>query len=396
MSAKAPPLFSVRLIAGWLAAAALACAFSFYLMTRDTSGENRPDEAGPTIFSRSAIGYAAFYHTLRKLGVAAGESTSPRGDAGALVVIAEPNDDDRTRAHVRDVLARAPAALLILPKRKGRPDPARPWYLGEDAFVPVSRVRRVLDDAELTAAVERGSAGGAWRTLAPIADAPSVAGPQLVRSPALHPFVDAPGGVLIGEAIRDGRRLVVLADPDLVENHGIVRGANAAVAVALVRSLLGERGGRVVFDEAVHGYVSRPFAWTRLLFGFPFVLVTAQIAIAAGLLAWSGAGRFGAPKPREPALPAGKRTLIESGARLFALADHAQFLAARYADAVVRETAHRLQAPRGMTQTQVIAWFARSGRPVPETTDALAMYAWRRDALDESGRRTQHRRFAED
>jgi hypothetical protein len=403
---KPPPLFSIRLVALWLAAAALACAFSFFLMTRDTTGENRPDEAGPTIFSRSAIGYGAFYHTLRTLGVSVAESTAAVPSGAALVVIAEPNRDERTLAHVRDVIARAPSVLLILPKRKGRPDPERPWFLRYDELLPAREVQRVLDTAGAQATVDRGEERGAWRTIAPIENAPSIGDAQLVRSPPLEPFLDAPGGVLIGEFVRGGRRVAVLADPDLAENHGLVRGDNAAIAVALVRSLRGEGGGRVVFDEAVHGYISRPFGFAQLLFGFPFVLVTAQLALAAALLVWSAAGRFGAPKPREPALPAGKRTLIESGARLFELADHAQYLADRYADAVVRETARRLQAPRGLTRAQLAAWFTEAGRPLPAAPAAAgasgavdrayAMHAWRRVALDESGRRTQHRRLAED
>ena len=404
MSPKSLPLFPIRLIAGWLAAAALACAFSFFLMTRDTSGENRPDQAGPTIFSRSAIGYATLYHTLRKLGVTVAESTAPGASAG-LVVIAEPKRDERTLAHVRDVLARAPAALLILPKREGMPDPERPWYLQYDRMLSMSEVQRVLDTAGARARIERGGETGTWRTRAPLGGAPAMNDPQLMHAAELKPLVEAAGGTLIGEAGFGGRRTVIIADPDLAENHGIVQGDNAAIVVTLVRILRGERGGPVVFDEAVHGYVSRPFGWLRLLFGFPFVLVTAQIVIAVGLLAWSAAGRFGAPKPREPALPAGKRTLIENGARLFALADHARFLADRYEDAVLRETAARLQAPRGLTRAQLVAWFAGAGRPLPAAATAegsgaleraAAMHAWRRDALDGSGRRTQHRRLAEE
>jgi hypothetical protein len=209
----------------------------------------------------------------------------------------------------------------------------------------------------------------------------------------MRPLVQSADGILVGEIPDNERRVVVVTDPDIFENHGIGRGDNALVAASIVRSLRGARRGRVVFDETAHGIIARPFSALRLLFGFPFVLVTAQVALAAALLLWSGSARFGAPRPRELTLPLGKRSLIESGSRLLEHAAQLSFLTDRYAKAVVRETAHGINAPRGLTDEQLVAWFARTDRTVPagSTATAEAMYLWRGSVLDESGQRTQRR-----
>lgn len=319
MTAPAPPLFSVRLVAGWLAAAALTSVVSLSLLVHGDGAGAKPDEVGPTIYSRSALGYAALYHTLQQLGIPVAENTAERVPAGAaLVVVAEPSRDKAVLAHVRDVLARANAVLLVLPKRSGKPDAEHPGTIGRDALLPLADAQQVLALADESAAVERYPRASGWTTHAPLAGTPSTRGVQLVHG--LVPLVEAPEGMLVGEIRRGERRIVVVSDPDVLENHGLARGDDAVLATALIASLRGGGSGRVLFDEVPHGYVSRALGIARLLFTFPFVLVTAQIALAAGLLAWSGASRFGAPRAREPALALGKRSLIDGGARLLAFA----------------------------------------------------------------------------
>lgn len=398
MTPPAQPLFSVRLVAGWLAAAALTCAVSLTFLVRDDGPAHRPDEAGPTIYSRSALGYAALYHTLGQLGVPVGENTAEsmpmRGVA--VVVIAEPSDEQSVLAHVRDTLRRAPAVLLVLPKHRGKADPERPWMLRSDRLLPLESVQRVLTVLDDRATVDRFGAVRTWSGHEPLPTAPDTNASQLVHG-NLEPLVSSRDGVLAGQTLH--RRIVVVSDPDIFENHGIARGDNARIAVALLQRLRGDGTGRVVFDEVPHGYVSHPLGIVRLLFTFPFVLVTLQIALAVGLLMWSAAARFGAPRQREPALPLGKRSLVEGGSRLLAFGGRLPYVLGRYAEALLRETAARVHAPRGLTPPELAAWFDRTGRPVPAVAAAPAaapdvsaaleaaqsMYRWRNDVADEPG-----------
>jgi hypothetical protein len=66
------------LIAGWLTAAAFACFVSLAFLVRDGGTARHPDETGRAIYSRSALGYAALYHTLKQLGVPVADSTTHR------------------------------------------------------------------------------------------------------------------------------------------------------------------------------------------------------------------------------------------------------------------------------------------------------------------------------
>jgi uncharacterized protein DUF4350 len=400
----ATPLFSVRLAAGWLAAAALTFAFSFYFMTRGGGSAHDADDTGPTIYSKSALGYATLYHMLPRMGIPVSASTAatgPPADA-AVVVIAEPNGDAGTLARVRNEVQRAHTVLLILPKRTGEPDSRHHDRVRSDALLPLRHAEAVLALVDPDAMLVRDGTAALWNVRAPVAAAPRIAGPQLARSARLRPLVQAvDDGIMVGEIPDNERRVVVVTDPDIFENHGITRGDNALVATSIVRSLRGASSGRVVFDETAHGIIARPFSALRLLFGFPFAFVTAQVALAAALLLWAGSARFGAPRPREPTLPLGKRSLIESGSRLLEYAARLSFLVERYAEAVLRETAQAVGAPRGLTRDQLVGWFARTGRPVPAaaadtsadttTATAEAMYRWRDDVLDESGQRTQRR-----
>lgn len=395
----APPLFSARLIAGWLAGAALALAGSFFLLTRSTGPAGGSDQLRPTIYSTSALGYAALYHTLSRLDipVAEGRASQASLNGGAVVVIAEPDRDERALAHVRAALREVPALVLVLPKRRGVAAPNRPDRLVHDELLPAADVGTILALADSGATLTRPAGAGPWYAKTPLPPiAPVLRSAQLVRSLLMRPLLAAPEGILIGEIDRDDRRLIVISDPDILENHGLARGDNAIAAATVMRTLRAGRSGRVVFDEAVHGFVSRRLGAFGLLLGFPFVLVTLQIAIAGALLIWAGSGRFGAPVARAPALAAGKASLIESGARLLEYAGAPASLTARYREAIERDVAQRLQAPRGLGAAELRAWFDRTGRPAPlapagplhdvsaAAADARAVYRWRNDVLDES------------
>ncbi len=68
--------------------------------------------------------------------------------------------------------------------------------------------------------------------------APNVRTPtQLVRGDDLQPIVSSERGMLIGELNERGRRIWVLSDPDVISNHGLARGGNAALAVASIKRL---------------------------------------------------------------------------------------------------------------------------------------------------------------
>src|SRR6185369_6814414 len=157
---------------------------------------------------------------------------------------------------------------------------------------------------------------------------------QLLADGDLVPVVAAPEGVLVGDRAVGGRRIRIVADPDVLSNHGIVREPNARFALALIRDLRGPRG-RVVFDETVHGFRAPGRNPLRLPFEPPFRFVTALGAAAAALTLWAAMVRFGRPPDAPPPLPAGKGALIRNAARLIGLAGRGESVVTAYVDATV-------------------------------------------------------------
>ncbi len=400
-------IFPRRIMILWFGAAGLVFFCSFYFMTRDNSKFGVPDISGPSTNSRSAIGYAAAYKMLAQLGVKVSQGGGSKGkDTGAneVVVIAEPETGRDVLPAVKKWIDEAPAVLLILPKRKGTPDELHPDRLAEDDLVEGDEVARVLGLVDPKATFGRYSSISRWQADQRFPDAPVINAPQLVQSKKLTALVSAPEGILVGEVRQGNRRLVLVSDPDWFANHGLGKGRNASAVYRLIQDLLGSNegvAGTAVFEESIHGFETTPEHTAAILFRWPFVLVTIQLAVAAALLIWASAARFGAPRKLPPPLGTGKASLIESGSRLLAGGGHVQFLAGRYAEVALRDVAMRLHAPPATDPSALRAWFARTGRPVPPAAatgnssraalaEAKQIYFWRKKVLSESRVRTKN------
>src|SRR5262249_21960742 len=94
-------LFSPRLLIGWAAGAVVIFAFSLYL--RGGGGGGSPGGAGPSPFSRSAIGHAGIVEVLQRLGIPVAKSryqSLEKLGGGDLLVIAEPRRASRQAEEV--------------------------------------------------------------------------------------------------------------------------------------------------------------------------------------------------------------------------------------------------------------------------------------------------------
>lgn len=344
-----------------------------------------PPSAGADAFSRSAVGHRAWLELLRGAGrqvLVSRHRTAEKASDGAVVALLEPRvgpEDAAREELLEDVNGAAPLLLVVLPKRLAIPDQARPSWVAAAPLLPTADAQRVLDALALEATVVRpGRAVGAWRGPLP---APTLDEPQLVQSTALTPLVEADeGGMLAGELDVDGWRTVVLADPDVLASHGLSRGENAALALALLRRL-GAEGLPVVVDETLHGHDVRP-SLVRELLRFPLALATASALLAAALLAWAALVRFGRPERPAPALAAGRLFLVESTAVLLRQGGDAGHAAAAYLRAAKDEVARRLRPPGEGERTD--AWLARAAE-ARGRGEALA-------ALEERVRRLAGRR----
>ena len=163
--------------------------------------------------------------------------------------------------------------------------------------------------------------------------------------------------MLLAEVAVGGRRLLVLSDPDVLANAGLAKGANAALAVAIVDHLRPE-GGAVIFDETLHGHELVPSIW-RELFTFPLVVLMAQGVVVLLILLWAGMGRFGSPERPTPPLEPGHRFLVENTAELLRYRGHVETVLPTYLDNALQGARKALGAPSDLQGVELEAWLDR-------------------------------------
>jgi hypothetical protein len=125
------------------------------------------------------------------------------------------------------------------------------------------------------------------------------ASPPELKAPVVH-LGDDDGAVLADFEYGKGR-VIFLTDPFVVANNGVARGANLTLALNLIHALGGTPGAagrrRIFFDEYHHGYESQGRSVVAYFRGTPVFGVFAQLALVAGLIAYTQGRRFARPLP---------------------------------------------------------------------------------------------------
>jgi hypothetical protein len=369
------PVFSPRLLIGWLAAGVLIFAASLFLGGAGDGGKPGADSVGPSAFSRSAVGYAGIAEILHRLDIPVVKSrynALGKLHAGGVLVITDPRPMFDADAIVGRDVKDARTLLLVLPKWTGAPSQTHQGWIESATMVNELSATWALNLVVPKGQVVRPGGILGW-SQNQIGTAPSLDDSlQLIHAKELKPIVANADGILVGEMPTKGRRLWVLADPDVMDNHGLGRQGNAAFSVALIDALRGG-AGNVVFDETIHGYVAAPASPLKLMFQFPFVFATLQGLLAVALLLWATVGRFGAPAAATTALEAGKLGLVENTAKLLEFAGHHRMMVRRYVQASVRDVARVLRAPRGLSDGQLVDWLQRVGAARGVATDVASL-----------------------
>ncbi len=366
--------FSQRALLGLIAVGAVAfLAMAYFMISGESAQSRRP--ASPTTTSRSAVGYRAFIELLERFGMAT-VAPSPNLSGASLRIVLNPKGP----AELRQVLKSTSGPLLIvLPKWRAY---AGTWQdrvsaveLVEERTV-TALAREIADDAVLS----RPSAIGNWHATNDIQGEPVLHRPQLVQAGKLCPLVEVPEGMLIARLCRRPS-VVVLADPDLIANHGLWRDDNAVVAMSAVASLRKGSGPVVALEPAIELPPSRS-VW-RLALSAPFVLITLTALLTAGVAIWMAAMRFGPPvSPPADRLP-GVHTLIDISARLLRSKADGQRLLRRYAELIALELGRRLRAPRHLQGAGEIGAWLDASRPRGATGLTFGELTHRIEALGE-------------
>ena len=340
-----------------LVGGAAFCAFLTLFVVIDPADRTVTE---PSSYSRSAVGHAALAGLLREAGydVQVNRSRLGRGVApGDVLLILEPNLGRHTVADLQRLMDGKHRVLVALTKWQPRlvlsQGDRRGWIEGATLLSkrdPAKVVRGVV----LPADVERPEANAPWIDGLGMGLPTVDESLQLITDARVNPLVSNADGVLVGEIADGGNaRTVVLADPDIIANHGLHRGNNARLALGLIERLKPSSTATIHFDETLHGFTIVP-SLPRLLLSPPFLAVTLLVFGAVAITVWRSAAGFGTPRPSgdgKPVFGSGHETLLRNAGRLLAGGGHAAFVADRYGNASLEEAARRLhlvgQGPGG-------------------------------------------------
>jgi hypothetical protein len=249
---------------------------------------------------------------------------------------------DHGSADLGDILdRRGPrATLLVLPKWQSVQDPEHPGWVRVWGLLPATDPARTLAPATPFGITREKTGGEPLKTVDPAATpelefvSPRVL--QTVSSKELRPIIiNTRGAIVLGQV--DGRQLYVLADPDLLNNHGMANQRQARAALALLDFLNSTGAKTVQFDVTTNG-LGRSRSPLKLAFDAPFLAVTLTIFVAMLLAAWQAVVRFGPVRRPERAIAFGKAALVDNSAALIRKAGREAHLGGRYVG-VIRERA---------------------------------------------------------
>ncbi|HEY0012552.1 MAG TPA: hypothetical protein VGB79_06820 [Allosphingosinicella sp.] len=391
--------FSTRTIVA-LVATGIA-GFLLFLLLTAYAGHLRGGGGDPRAhaLSKTAVG---FHGLVRLVELSGGRSRMVRSEEehhtrDLLVVMVEASTEP---ARLAELLQRRQSlpTLVILPKWQVRRDPARPGRVLSGGTLPGFVAGRALGNEDRIR-IEGGAGGGArlfgssyFEGIA----APAPHALQVATGRTLTPLLSAGSGAVVaqfGEAPH-----YLLADPDLMNNHGLANPERALAAIQMLGLMSGEETQHVAFDLTLNG-IGTGRSPLRLVFEPPFLPLTIALFLAALLAGLHGAFRFGAPAESSRALAFGKSQLVENSAGLFKLARREHRAGAAYAE-LVRETAARESgahlalrdaeldayldrvSPEGRPRFSELADRARNAAdPSQLLAAARALFQWKKDLI---------------
>ena len=142
-----------------------------------------------------------------------------------------------------------------------------------------------------------------------------------------------------------GYPLILVFDPDLLNNYGMAQQANAVLAERIVQAALPGTDPKIVFDLTLAGY-ARSQSLLELAFTPPFLAATLCLMLAAGVALWRAYHRFGPPLLVARSIAFGKRALIANAAGLLRRAKRLHLLGGPYADAARERLVKALALPQ--------------------------------------------------
>lgn len=344
--------------------------------------------------SRSAVGFAGLAELLRAQhrDVQIARGALRHGEKAGLV-IATPRLGAES-SDVSDIDIKGPK-LVVLPKWLAAPDPRHQGWVVRIGVAPTRAIIEVPKAYVPATEIKRRKDTAAprlfWANGDPLPGPAPISNLQTLSGRDWKPVVvDERGAIVVGRV----SETYFLADPDLLNTHGLADLRTATTAMALVDQL-SDPSGPVVLDVTAPGGAHAKNV-LKLAFEPPFLGATLCVAIAALLMGLHAAVRFGPVKASGRAFALGKEALVENSAALVRMARREHRMAERYALAHRAQVARAIGVPHGLDDdtlnglldragraagaglfTELLAEARRAANPADLMTVARKLYDWR-------------------
>lgn len=379
MSAAAEPAgqspFSLKAVLAIVVFGAVVFVALLWMIGSGT-GSGSSNDGGAHGGGKGLSGYAAMADFLERRGMTVRRSMSEGAldDRGLLILTPPHHADGAALAEIVGKRRYAGPTLIVTPKWIAAEPPAntpgakKGWVTLAGPQMP--EWRGFLDDVAVALTPMRaqgqpaGWAGAGLKGELPVSEqvlsgqgarlVPLVTGQQdgrilagYVRDGGSYPALE---GIALKKPDHGGDDdatypVVIVFEPDLLNNYGMADGVNALLAERLVRAAAEDSDGSVIFDLTLNGH-SRSANLLTLAFTPPFLAATICILLAALAVGWRAFVRFGAPARTGPAIAFGKRALVANAAGLIRRAGRLHLVAGPYAAAARERLARALSLPR--------------------------------------------------
>jgi hypothetical protein len=380
VSAAAEPagsrVFSPKVVL-WMVLIGVFSFSAFLVLSAYAPDLRSGSDGGAHALSKSAVGFAGLAELLKAEGtsVVISRADPPRGanQSGVLVLTPDPSSG------LKEIqkLHYSGSILIILPKWITVPSPLHQGWVQAFGTLPAEAVASTLGGTarKVVVAQRKGSASTVLYPVAPIKGAPMQLGAidslQTVSSPDLVPVLaDEQGKAVLA---RYGQTSTfVLADPDLLNTHGLADRRTARAAQQMLDNVRSDAKGPVIFDVTLNGF-RRARSLLKLGFEPPLLGATLCLAFAAALMGLHAAFRFGPPAVAARAVALGKRALADNSAALVRLARREPRMATGYAALCQERAARAVGAPRNLGEAASAELLDRlgAGRGAGTTFSAL-------------------------
>lgn len=382
--------FTPRTVLGLLLVGALALLVLLYAIGAGLDGR-RDQDGGSHAAANGLNGYAGLVQLLQKRGedVSLARSEARLDDEALLILTPGFGTDPEKLAEVIDARRYQGPTLVILPKWYGMAasqlqqlkDAKEGWVVLSGAS-PAEWLGEV--EAFKGAEASLGKAA-TWQGLGLTGKLPDPKQVEWIKGGPFTPLVTAEGRTLAAYWQDDGAypvlaeqagvtapdpdadddvdgdkwAVVVVAEPDLLNNYALADQTRARMAVALVQASKEGQEIPIVFDLTFAG-LGRSENLLTLAFEPPFLAATLCLLLAALVVGWRAFRRFGPPQAGEAAAVLGKRQLAVNGAALIQRTGRWHLLGGPYAALVETRVARQL-ALRAGDEAALLAALDRRG-----------------------------------